>query len=146
MTAARCKSSWQVQQIQATERAFDAILADGSVVTRGEPMNGGDFSRRPGDPSKSEWFCSRPGRWFRCDLGPLYVWRWQQPGARAVGTHPADQTTDGAFAAILADGSVVTWGDHDAGGDSSQVQEQLVGIQQIQATQCAFAVVAWLWR
>ena len=30
-----------------------------------------------------------------------------------------------AFAAILADGSVVTWGDADDGGDSSAVQDQL---------------------
>ena len=33
--------------------------------------------------------------------------------------------TAGAFAAILADGSVVTWGDPDAGGDSFEVQDQL---------------------
>ena len=39
-----------------------------------------------------------------------------------------------AFAAILADGSVVTWGDQWGGGDSSAVQDQLRGVQQIQAT------------
>ena len=33
--------------------------------------------------------------------------------------------TSFAFAAILADGSVVTWGDPDGGGDSSAVQDQL---------------------
>ena len=41
---------------------------------------------------------------------------------------------NGAFAAILADGSVVTWGDPGYGGDSSEVQDQLKGVQQIQAT------------
>ena len=40
----------------------------------------------------------------------------------------------GAFAAILADGSVVTWGDSDSGGDSSAVQKQLKNVQQIQAS------------
>ena len=40
----------------------------------------------------------------------------------------------GAFAAILADGSVVTWGHADYGGDSGAVQEQLKNVQQIQAT------------
>ena len=30
-----------------------------------------------------------------------------------------------AFAVILADGSVVTWGDEDFGGDSSAVRDQL---------------------
>ena len=47
----------------------------------------------------------------------------------------------GAFAAILADGSVVTWGDPDDGGDSSEVQDQLKGVQQIQATGSAFAAI-----
>ena len=35
------------------------------------------------------------------------------------------QATGQAFAAILADGSVATWGDASFGGDSSAVQEQL---------------------
>ena len=38
------------------------------------------------------------------------------------------------FAAILEDGSVVTWGDATSGGDSSAVRDQLKGVQQIQAT------------
>ena len=46
------------------------------------------------------------------------------------------QLTD-AFAAILADGLVVTWGDPGYGGDSSEVQDQLKGVQQIQATYLA---------
>ena len=44
------------------------------------------------------------------------------------------QATGGAFAAILANGSVVTWGDPDEGGDSSAVQDQLQSVRQIQAT------------
>ena len=35
------------------------------------------------------------------------------------------QATGQAFAAILADGSVASWGAPSAGGDSSAVQEQL---------------------
>ena len=60
------------------------------------------------------------------------------------------QATNEAFAAILADGSVVAWGDPDYGGDCSTVQDQLRKVQQIQATAGAFAailadgsVVAW---
>jgi alpha-tubulin suppressor-like RCC1 family protein len=49
--------------------------------------------------------------------------------------------TDSAFAAILADGSVVTWGDPDFGGDSSQVQDQLKNVHQIQATESKFAAI-----
>ena len=47
----------------------------------------------------------------------------------------------GAFAAILADGSVVTWGDPGRGGDSSAVQDQLRNVQQVQATGGAFAAI-----
>ena len=60
------------------------------------------------------------------------------------------QATSDAFAAILADGSVVTWGNPDNGGDCSAVQDQLRNVQQIQATDFAFvailadgSVVAW---
>ena len=46
-----------------------------------------------------------------------------------------------SFAAILADGSVDTWGVGEQGGDSSEVQEQLKNVQQIQATRLAFAAI-----
>ena len=39
------------------------------------------------------------------------------------------QATRGAFAAILGDGTAVTWGDADFGGDSSAVQHQLKNVQ-----------------
>ena len=35
------------------------------------------------------------------------------------------ETTDYAFAAVKEDGSVITWGDEDSGGDSSSVAGQL---------------------
>ena len=47
----------------------------------------------------------------------------------------------GAFAAILEDGSVVTWGDLGCGGVSSEVQDQLVNVKQLQATGYAFAAI-----
>ena len=51
------------------------------------------------------------------------------------------QATYGAFAAILEDGSVITWGRPGVGGDSSAVRDQLMGVQQIQATDAAFAAI-----
>ena len=51
------------------------------------------------------------------------------------------QATRRAFAAVLEDGSVVTWGHANDGGDSSAVQGQLKNVQQIHATVCAFAAV-----
>eukprot|EP00435_Cladocopium_sp_Y103_P036266 s632_g9.t1 len=38
--------------------------------------------------------------------------------------------SSGAFAALLADGSVVTWGKPDFGGDSSKVQEDLEAVAE----------------
>ena len=46
-----------------------------------------------------------------------------------------------AFAAILADGSVVTWGNPYEGGDSAKVQDELKGVQQVQANASAFAAI-----
>ncbi|OLQ11826.1 hypothetical protein AK812_SmicGene4292 [Symbiodinium microadriaticum] len=46
-----------------------------------------------------------------------------------------------SFAAILGDGSVVTWGRAEHGGNSSAVQDQLKNVQQIQASHFAFAAV-----
>lgn len=40
------------------------------------------------------------------------------------------KASSGAFAALLADGSVVTWGKADFGGDSSKVQEDLEGVAE----------------
>ena len=46
-----------------------------------------------------------------------------------------------AFAAILEDGSIVSWGHADLGGDSSPVRDQLRAVRQIQATGVAFAAI-----
>ena len=48
---------------------------------------------------------------------------------------------EGAFAAILSDESVVTWGDARNGGDSRAVQDRLKNVQQIQASCGAFAAI-----
>ena len=41
----------------------------------------------------------------------------------------------------MADGSAVTWGDADYGGDSVAVQQELKEVQDIQATLAAFAAI-----
>ena len=46
-----------------------------------------------------------------------------------------------AFAALLGDGCVVTWGSAKCGGDSSAVQDQLKNVQQVQASKQAFAAI-----
>eukprot|EP00439_Symbiodinium_sp_Y106_P080270 s16_g19.t1 len=47
----------------------------------------------------------------------------------------------GAFAAILGDGSVVTWGSDIDGADSSAVQDQLRNVRQIQSSPSSFAAI-----
>ena len=60
------------------------------------------------------------------------------------------QSTCRAFAALLRDGRVITWGDKARGGDSGAVEQQLVAVRAIQAADDAFAalktdgsVVSW---
>ena len=48
---------------------------------------------------------------------------------------------NGAFAAILGDTSVVTWGDSESGGDSSAVQDELKNVLQIQSNHGSFAAI-----
>ena len=121
-----------VQQIQANYLAFAAILADGSVVTWGNPAGGGD-SRAVQNQLKnvqqiqanSYAFGSHPCRWICGDLGQSWL-RWrEQCVARSTEECAANSSQFQFFAAILADGSVVTWGHADFGGDNSAVQDQL---------------------
>ena len=55
--------------------------------------------------------------------------------------HVCVEATQRAFAAIRSDGSVVTWGDRDAGGHSNDVQKHLKSVAHIQATYRAFAAI-----
>ena len=50
-------------------------------------------------------------------------------------------TTERAFAAILADGSVVTWGNPDWVDNSASVSDKLRNVQQIHATERAVAAI-----
>ena len=60
----------------------------------------------------------------------------------ALVLQPQLAATEGAFALWChGDSTIVTWGDADRGGDSSAVQDQLKGVQQIQATNGAFAAI-----
>ena len=49
--------------------------------------------------------------------------------------------TEGAFACIRADGSVVAWGRPDKGGRSGEIQDQLHHVEHIQASSGAFAAI-----
>ena len=51
------------------------------------------------------------------------------------------RATAHAFAAILADGSVLVWGEPGSGGDISAVQDQLRNVEQVQAALYGFTAL-----
>ena len=151
-------------QIQASGRAFAAILGDGSVVTWGDADFGGNSSAVQ-DQLKNVQHIQASCHAFAAILDDGSVVTWGHDGrggdCKAVQDQLENvqqiQANDFAFAAILNNGRVVTWGLAAYGGDSGAVQDQLKNVQQIQATYYAFAailadgaVVTWglssLWR
>ena len=133
-----------VQDVKASQSAFAAIQADGSIVTWGLKHTGGDSSQVQ-DRLRSVQQIQGTISAFAAILADGSVVAWGDP---ICGGNTADvdglfdvqqlQATWGAFAAIKTDGSVVTWGHPLAGGDSSTVQHQLKNVQQVQATHAAF--------
>ena len=86
--------------------------------------------------------CGDPGGWIRRGMGHDASLRLRQHGcARSAENVQQIQATGCAFAAILRDGSVVTWVAAETGGDSSAVRDQLQNVQQIQAARFAFAAI-----
>eukprot|EP00439_Symbiodinium_sp_Y106_P052749 s2044_g7.t1 len=112
-----------VQQIQASDTAFAAILEDGSLVSWGDPFYGGDCSavQDQPDPGLSRRFCCHPRRWIRGDLGGDADYGGDSTAVQGqlenVKQIQASCGPYGAFAAVLGDGSVVTWGAPGYGGD-----------------------------
>ena len=103
--------------------AVAALKADGSVVTWGTQGSGGD----PGVYSVSQF----TGTTLIADVSDQL-----QDGVQAL------YSTNSAFAALKADGSVVTWGNQSLGGDSSAVAAALEsGVTEIFSTQTAFAAL-----
>ena len=120
-----------VQQLQASDKAFAAILADGSVVTWGYPDSGGDSSQVQ-DQLKGVQQVQAAEHAFAAILADRSVVTWGSPIYGGDSSQVQDQlkgvqqlqATHHAFAAILADGSFVTWGCRHHGGDSSAVATQ----------------------
>ena len=73
--------------------------------------------------------------------GEVLTWNAAPGGLREIQEVQQIQSSSSAFAAILASGKVVTWGDPEDGGDSREVQDRLVGVQAIQSTGWAFAAI-----
>jgi Ca2+-binding RTX toxin-like protein len=101
--ASQLDGTIDVKQIYSTVYAFAALRSDGSVVTWGIKMDGGDSGVYHNDLS-TNW----------SDVKDYSV------ANQLDGTIDVEKvySTIDAFAALRVDGSVVTWGSADSGGDS----------------------------
>eukprot|EP00913_Durusdinium_trenchii_P029623 g27766.t1 len=138
----------QIHQVQATLRAFGAILSDGSVISWGDPDFGSD-SVAVREQLRDVRALQASERAFAAILADESVVTW---GARSYGGDCSAvrdrlrrvkhiQASQRAFAAMLADGSVVCWGHAGCGGDARQVQALLQNVEAIQSTDSAFAAL-----
>ena len=122
-----------LQEIQSSSTpfggAFAAILADRSVVTWGDPDFGGDSSGVQ-DRLRGVRDVQASNRCFCDALASIH--------RRPRSTVTSSLSLGCAFAAVLYDGSVVTWGSPRYGGDSRRVQEQLTKVEKIQSAGGAF--------
>ena len=128
----------RVQQIQASSKAFAAILQDGSVVTWGDEDFGGD-SLAVQAQLKGVQQIQVTSQAFAAILedGSVVTWGDADSGGDSSRSAQACAADSGL---LWGDGSVVTWG-ADSGGDSSAVRHLLKAVQQIQATFRAFAAI-----
>ena len=116
-----------VESISATSSVFAAIKADGSVVTWG--IGGGGPYNPIWGPYPfyqfPDYYYSNYSTFIRDQL--------------SSGVQSISATYDGAFAALKSDGSVVTWGEKDSGGNTPR--PRLQGVRSISATHSAFAAI-----
>eukprot|EP00435_Cladocopium_sp_Y103_P066334 s712_g28.t1 len=149
-----------IHQLQASDRAFAAVLADGSVVTWGNCEFGGDSSKVE-QRLKNVRDIQATGGAFAAILTDGSVVTWGDPD---VGGDSSEvqanlrnvrlvQGSRAAFAAILTDGSVVSWGPPFFGGNSSEVKDELRNVQRIQGSMafaaichCSPSTSSWSWR
>ena len=132
----------KVQHVQATHRAFAAILGNGRVVTKGDAAYGGDSTDVDLGNVQQLYSTLRAFAavtdggvvtWGRADYGgevPEGVQN-QLRGVRHI------HSTDRAFAAILSTGQVVSWGHRQWGGTVPFLGD----VRHLEATSGAFAAL-----
>ncbi|CAE7843542.1 CPK2 [Symbiodinium sp. KB8] len=137
-----------VREIQASEAAFAAILANGEVVTWGWAGYGGDSQAVHGQLKDVQRIQAAQNAFAAISKdGSVVTWGNPSRGgdSRSVLEQLSRvtqiQASESAFAALREDGSVVTWGHDGYGADSSAIRYQLVDVREIQATASAFAAL-----
>ena len=144
---------------ESPDGAFAAILSDGSVVSWGsekyvEANHAVQDQAMAGSMLGDIWDMRDIIGIYKRDVMRVYrVWGmgfhifiarkgpFFFPGYYGQAFVTQVQGSGGAFAAILSDGSVVTWGSVGHGGDSTAVQDQLKNVKQIQASDYAYAAI-----
>eukprot|EP00435_Cladocopium_sp_Y103_P055318 s718_g18.t1 len=111
-------------RLHGSAAAFAAMLEDGSVFTWGHPRHGGVVAGEDYEQLLCNW--RRLGFVARRRDGTVRSW-----GQDFDASPPKDLrvqrllAANGAAIAAVAEGKLVTWGQADAGGDTSKVQDLL---------------------
>ena len=149
-----------VAHVRAGYAAFAALKTNGTVVAWGDPANGGDATAPVGGALTGVTSITPNGSAFAAltSSGAVVTWGGAAhggnfnncgPSAPSCTTAPAGSLSSGvrsinatnsAFAALKADGTVVTWGDS-GGNSSAPVGGALTGVTGLAATNAAFAAL-----
>ncbi|MDA9700050.1 Ig-like domain-containing protein [Synechococcus sp. AH-736-M02] len=130
--------------------AFAALKDDGSVVTWGSNLHGGDSSSVASQLQSgvTQIFTSRSAFAALKADGSVVTWGRTSHGgdsSNVVSQLKSGVTqifsTGGAFAALKDDGSVVTWGSANSGDSSSAASQLQSGVSNIYSTHAAFAAL-----
>ena len=146
------------------DAAFAALKTDGSVITWGDSTNGGDSSSVSSDLSSGviEIFSTYGAFAALKNDGSVVTWGVGSGGGDTAEPYEMQLTsgwggafnapltsevtkifsTGSAFAALKSDGSVITWGGRNTGGNSSSVASDISsGVSKIFSNSYAFAAL-----
>ena len=137
------------------ESAFAALREDGSVVTWGNGLSGGDSSsvadKLNGTVDVVQVYSTTYAFAALREDGSVVTWGSDWGGNSSAVANQLNGTIDvvqvfsseGAFAALRKDGSVVTWGHYGFGGDSSAVADKINGnVDVVQVFSASYAFAA----
>lgn len=131
-----------ITQIFSNDYAFSALRSDGSIVTWGDYSLGGDTRNIANELAAEVVSAANP---YTNDVySATYTINSYVNPVLFSGHTLGEWRNWSAFAAIKADGSVVTWGKSYEGGDSTSVEKQLDGsidVAQIFSADYAFSAL-----
>ena len=151
-----------VTKIVSTQNAFFALKSDGSTVYWGDSAAQSQNCPSYSDVSQQlsanivEVFSNRIAFGAITSTGDLVTFGgyWADAGGECEGGDSSSITAsfsnvqtiynnDQAFAVLMNDGTVVTWGNASNGGDSSSVSSQLTNVVEIHTSQCSNAFMGY---